>query len=127
MDQHGRIQPIGGVNEKIEGFYLSCRERGMEGDEGVVIPKANVKNLMLSEEVIGAVSEGKFNIYAVETIDEAIEILTGVKAGERGKSGSFPKDSFNRKVEDRLRSMSELLKGRNNDKNNDKQEEERGS
>lgn len=115
MDQHGRIQPIGGVNEKIEGFFSSCCDRGLEGNEGVVIPKANVKNLMLSDEVVDAVKEGKFSIYPVETIDEAIEVLTGTKAGERGKGGNFPKGTFNRKVEDRLREMAEQLKGKNNE------------
>ncbi|MGD8353601.1 MAG: ATP-binding protein [Pseudomonadota bacterium] len=126
MDQHGRIQPIGGVNEKIEGFFASCREHGLEGDEGVVIPKANLKNLQLSEEVVEAVSDGKFSIYAIETIDEAIETLTGMKAGERGKSGKFPKDSFNQKVEDRLRKMAEVLRQRGNGKDNNIQGEAKG-
>jgi len=117
MDQHGRIQPIGGVNEKIEGFFASCRDHGLDGDEGVVIPKANMKNLMLSDEVVEAVKQGMFNIYTAETIDDAIEILTGTKAGERGKTGNFPKDSFNRKVEDRLREMAEQLKGNKGDGN----------
>ena len=113
MDQHGRIQPIGGVNEKIEGFFASCRDHGLDGDEGVVIPRANMKNLMLSDEVVEAVAEGMFNIYTVETIDEAIEILTGTTAGERGEDGKFPEDTFNRKVEDRLREMAEQIRGKN--------------
>lgn len=117
MDQHGRIQPIGGVNEKIEGFFSSCRDHGLDGDEGVAIPKANMKSLMLSDEVVDAVKEGLFNIYPVQTIDEAIEVLTGTRAGERGKNGAFPKDTFNRKVEDRLREMAEKIKGKSdNDK-----------
>lgn len=116
MDQHGRIQPIGGVNEKIEGFFASCRDHGLDGDEGVVIPRANMKNLMLSDEVVEAVAGGMFHIYTVETIDEAIEILTGSKAGERGKDGNFPKGTFNRKVENRLREMAEQIKGNNNEK-----------
>ncbi len=115
MDQHGRIQPIGGVNEKIEGFFASCRDHGLDGDEGVVIPRANMKNLMLSDEVVEAVAEGMFNIYTVETIDEAIEILTGTKAGERGEDGKFPEDTFNRKVEDRLREMAEQIRGKNDE------------
>ncbi|MCJ7501132.1 AAA family ATPase [bacterium] len=109
MDQHGRIQPIGGVNEKIEGFFASCRDHGLDGDEGVVIPKANMKNLMLSNEVVEAVEQGMFNIYTAETIDQAIEILTGTSAGARGKNGKFPKGTFNRKVEDRLRKMAEKM------------------
>jgi len=115
MDQHGHIQPIGGVNEKIEGFFASCRDHGLDGDEGVVIPRANMKNLMLSDEVVKAVAEGMFNIYTVGTIDEAIEILTGTKAGERSKNGTFPAGSFNRKVEDRLREMAEQIKGKNDE------------
>ncbi len=115
MDQHGRIQPIGGVNEKIEGFFASCRDHGLDGDEGVVIPRANMKNLMLSDEVVEAVAEGMFNIYTVETIDEAIEILTGTTAGERGEDGKFPEDTFNRKVEDRLREMAEQIRGKNDE------------
>ena len=115
MDQHGRIQPIGGVNEKIEGFFASCRDHGLDGDEGVVIPRANMKNLMLSDEVVEAVAESMFNIYTVETIDEAIEILTGTKAGERGEDGKFPEDTFNRKVEDRLREMAEQIRGKNDE------------
>jgi len=110
MDQHGRIQPIGGVNEKIEGFFASCRDHGLDGDEGVVIPRSNLKNLMLSDEVVEAVAEGKFNIYSAQTIDEAIGILTGTKPGERGKDGNFPKGTFNRKVEDRLREMAQQMK-----------------
>jgi lon-related putative ATP-dependent protease len=110
MDQHGNIQPIGGVNEKIEGFFETCRARGLKGSEGVVIPKTNVRNLMLSSEVVDAVSRGEFAIYAIEKVDVGIEILTGTKAGERGKAGTFPKGSFNRTVEDRLREMAEKLK-----------------
>ena len=125
MDQHGRIQPIGGVNEKIEGFFSTCRDHGLDGDEGVVIPRANMKNLMLSDEVVDAVQNGMFNIYAVQTIDEAIEVLTGIRAGERGKSGMFPKDTFNRKVEDRLRAMAAQLKGKGDENSNDVKEREK--
>ncbi len=110
MDQHGNIQPIGGVNEKIEGFFETCTARGLSGSEGVIIPKTNVRNLMLSGEVVDAVSRGEFAIYAIEKVDDGIEILTGSKAGERGKTGAFPKGSFNRAVEDRLREMAEKLK-----------------
>ena len=110
MDQHGMIQPIGGVNEKIEGFFNTCRDHGLDGKQGVVIPKTNLKNLVLDDEVVQAVRKGLFSIYAVQTIDEAIELMTGVKAGERGKRGLFPKDTFNRRVEDRLRSLAERLK-----------------
>lgn len=111
MDQHGNIQPIGGVNEKIEGFFYTCRDRGLKGTEGVVIPRSNVRNLMLSQEVIDAVTDGKFAVYAVDYIDEAIELMTGLDAGTRDDTGQFPEGTFNRIVEDRLRKMAEQLKG----------------
>jgi lon-related putative ATP-dependent protease len=102
VNQLGRVQVIGGVNEKIEGFFDVCRERGLDGSHGVVIPRDNVKHLMLREDVVSAVDAGKFNIYAVTTIDEAVNILTGVDAGERGEDGLFPEGSVNRKVEEQL-------------------------
>lgn len=110
MDQHGNIQPIGGVNEKIEGFFETCKARGLKGTEGVIIPRTNVRNLMLSDEVVDAVSRGEFAIYAIKKVDEGIEILTGNRAGERGKAGTFSKGSFNRAVEDRLRAMADQLR-----------------
>ncbi len=90
VNQKGFIQPIGGVNEKIEGFYQVCKSRGLNGTHGVIIPIQNVRNLHLSDEVIGSVKDGSFHIYAVSTIDEGIEILTGVPAGKRNKDGTFP-------------------------------------
>ena len=81
VNQMGEIQAIGGVNEKIEGFFSVCKAFGLSGSQGVIIPKANVKHLMLRDEVIQAVSERKFHIYAIANIDEALEILTGVPAG----------------------------------------------
>jgi len=110
MDQHGMIQPVGGINEKIEGFFQTCRDKGLDGKHGIVIPKSNVKNLMLDDDVVEAVRKGRFSVYAVSTIDEAIELMTGTRAGQRGKRGSFPKGSFNRKVEDRLRDLAEKMK-----------------
>ncbi len=83
INQKGEIQPIGGVNEKIEGFFAVCRNRGLTGDQGVIIPQINVKNLMLKKEVVDAVKEGKFHVYAVKTVNEALEIMTGMPAGER--------------------------------------------
>ena len=83
VNQKGEIQPIGGVNEKIEGYYEICKKKGLTGIQGVMIPKRNIKNLMLKKDVIEAVKEGKFHIYAIETIEEGIEILTGLKAGDR--------------------------------------------
>jgi len=98
VDQNGQVQAIGGVNEKIEGFFDICRERGLNGEQGVLIPQANVKHLMLRQDVIDSVREGKFHIYAVETIDQGIELLTGVKAGEMDDSGKYPADSVNGRV-----------------------------
>ncbi|HXZ98163.1 MAG TPA: hypothetical protein VED24_02220, partial [Candidatus Acidoferrum sp.] len=100
---------IGGVNEKIEGFFEVCKLKGLKGDESVMIPKSNAQDLMLKEEVVKAVKDGKFHIYAVGTIDEGIEILTGVKAGERRKNGSFEPDTVNDKVDRRLKQMAETL------------------
>lgn len=102
INQLGRVQAVGGVNEKIEGFYEICRERGLDGSHGVIIPRDNIKHLMLKEEVVESVRNKQFNVYAVERIDEAIEILTGSVAGERDEKGVFPLDTVNRKVEDQL-------------------------
>lgn len=95
VNQKGMIQPIGGVNEKIEGFFQICKMRGLNGKHGVIIPIQNVKNLNLSDEVIEAVKKGDFHIYAVNTIDEGIEILTGVPAGKKDKNGLFPAGTVN--------------------------------
>ncbi|MGC9489908.1 MAG: AAA family ATPase [Thermovirgaceae bacterium] len=102
VDQHGNVQPIGGVNEKIEGFFEYCRISGLTGDQGVIIPEGNVQNLMLGHDVIEAVKEGKFHIWTVETIDEGIEILTGVAAGEPDESGCYPPDSIHGKAMSKL-------------------------
>jgi predicted ATP-dependent protease len=107
VNQWGEVQAIGGVNEKIEGFFDICKSRGLTGDQGVMIPKSNVQHLMLREDVIEAVKQGKFAIHAVSHIDEGIEILTGVKAGERGEDRQFPAGSINRLVEDKLRLFAE--------------------
>lgn len=109
VNQKGEVQAIGGVNEKIEGFFDVCRlmPGGLTGHQGVVIPRANVRHLMLREDVIEAVRAGRFHIYAVSTVDEGIEVLTGVPAGERGADGLFPEGTVNRRVEDRLRAFAE--------------------
>lgn len=103
VDQFGTVQAIGGVNEKIEGFFAICAERGLTGEQGVLIPQANVRHLMLRQEVLDAVEAGQFHIYAIETIDQGIELLTGVPAGEKQEDGSFPPDTINAKVQNRLR------------------------
>ena len=111
VNQQGEVQAIGGVNEKIEGFFDICRARGLTGEQGVLIPRSNVQHLMLREDVVEAVKSGKFSIYAVGTIDEGIEILTGVKAGEPGPHGRFPAGTVNRMVEDKLKSLAERGRG----------------
>lgn len=106
VSQIGEVQAIGGVNEKIEGFFDLCQARGLTGDQGVLIPAANVKHLMLRHDVVAAVERGEFHIYAINTIDEGIELLTGVPAGVRGRTGKYPKNSVNGRVEARLRKLA---------------------
>jgi len=107
MNQHGMIQPVGGINEKIEGFYHVCKVKGLTGQQGVIIPALNVKHLMLKEEVIDAVKKKKFHIWAISTVDEGIEILTGKKAGEKDKRGKYPRGSINYLVAHKLQEYSE--------------------
>ncbi|MGC9348908.1 MAG: Lon protease family protein [Anaerolineae bacterium] len=107
VNQKGEIQAIGGVNEKIEGFFDICEARGLTGDQGVLIPQANVKHLMLRDDVVGAVERGDFHIYAVETVDQGLELLTGLPIGERDEEGNYPEESFNYRVQQRLASMAE--------------------
>ena len=107
VNQWGEVQAIGGANEKIEGFFDVCKARGLDGQQGVLVPRANVQHLMLREDVIEAVKEGKFAIHAVETIDQGIEILTGIKAGTRGDDGHFEFGTVNRRVEEKLREFAE--------------------
>ena len=109
MNQHGMIQPIGGANEKIEGFYHACKIKGLTGKQGVMIPKSNVGHLMLKDEVVDAVKKGKFHIWPVETIDEGIEILTGKKAGKRDAKGKYPKGTINYLVSKKLQEYSKKL------------------
>ena len=108
VNQKGELQPIGGVNEKIEGFYQICKMRGLNGEQGVIIPKQNVRNLHLSDDIIDSVKQGKFHIYAVGTIDEGIEILTGVPAGKKDRNGNFPNGSINYLAMEKLKRFSKL-------------------
>lgn len=107
VNQHGEVQAIGGVNEKIEGFFEVCVSRGLTGEQGVLIPASNVRHLMLRDDVVDAVRAGKFQVWPVTTIAEGIELLTGVPAGVRGKGGRFPKGTINARVEARLKSFAE--------------------
>lgn len=108
VNQKGFIQPIGGVNEKIEGFYQICKLRGFNGEQGVIIPKQNVRNLHLEDEIIEAVKKGKFHIYAISTIEEGIEILTGVPAGKKDKNGKFPLGTINYLAQEKLRKFAKM-------------------
>ncbi|WP_198160041.1 MULTISPECIES: ATP-binding protein [unclassified Sporosarcina] len=110
VNQNGEIQPIGGVNEKIEGFYNVCKNKGLTGKQGVLIPHQNVKNLMLNDELIQAVRDGQFHIYKVQTIEEGIEILTGIPAGQPNEHGDYDKETVYGKVAEKLRMFMELAK-----------------
>lgn len=107
VNQHGGVQAIGGVNEKIEGFFDVCKARGITGEEGVVIPASNVKHLMLRRDVVEAVEKGLFSIYPIETVDQAMELLSTVPPGERDASGKFPDGTVNQRVESRLIAFAE--------------------
>jgi lon-related putative ATP-dependent protease len=107
VNQHGQAQAIGGVNEKIEGFFDVCRAKGLTGEQGVLIPASNVKHLMVRQDVVEAAAAGKFHIYPVETIDQGIEILTGLPAGERDENGNYLEGSINQRVEARLTALAE--------------------
>lgn len=110
VNQNGEVQAIGGVNRKIEGFFDVCRLKGLSGKQGVLIPHANLRNLMLRPDVVQAVEEGRFHIYAVRTIDEGIEVLTGVAAGEKDEQGVFPEGSINFLVQQQLEEFSERMR-----------------
>jgi len=122
VNQLGKVQPIGGVNYKIEGFFAACKLKGLTGEQGVLIPRSNLRNLMLKDEVVKAIDAGKFHIWSVETIDQGIEILTGLPAGEMGPDGKYPEGTINWKVDTRLREILEDMKkfSAGNDKNEKK-------
>jgi predicted ATP-dependent protease len=110
VNQNGEVQPIGGVNLKIEGFFDVCKEKGLTGGQGVMVPKANVPDLMLREDVLEAVRKKSFHIYAVGSIDEGIEILTGRKAGNKRPNGSFESGTVYHLVDSKLRFFAEQWK-----------------
>lgn len=109
MDQNGDVQPIGGVNEKIEGFFDLCKYRGLDGSHGVIIPRRNVKNLMIRQEVVDAVTEGKFSIYPIDKVEEGLEILTGMQAGYMLDDGTYPEGTVNWHVMKRLGEIAEAM------------------
>ncbi len=110
VNQRGEVQPIGGVNEKIEGYFEVCKVLGFTGEQGVIIPESNVRHLMLKDEVVNAVRDGSFHVWAVKTVDEGIEALTGMPAGEQQEDGKFPAGTLNYLVDERLRKMAQGLK-----------------
>ncbi len=124
VNQRGQIQPVGGVNEKIEGFFAVCKARGLTGQQGVIIPATNVQHLMLREEVIEAVEAGQFHIYPIRTVDEGLEILTGVAAGQRRPDGTWPEGTVNWYVDRRLRQMAMRLRqfGRTREREGEKEQ-----
>lgn len=109
VNQRGEIQPIGGVNEKIEGFFQTCKARGLKGNEGVIIPHQNIVNLMLDEEVIEAVRQGVFHIYAIKNVEEGIEILTDIAAGQRNEKGEYQEGSVFYKVQKKLEKYARIM------------------
>jgi predicted ATP-dependent protease len=125
MDQSGNVQPIGGVNEKIEGFFDLCNHRGLDGSHGVIIPERNVRNLMLRKDVVEAIGKGTFRIYAIDHVEEGVELLMGMAPGEPGPDGNYPEGTLNRLVEERLAALREASKmeedrkksGKNRDNN----------
>jgi lon-related putative ATP-dependent protease len=110
VNQKGEVQAIGGVNQKIEGFYEVCKAKGLTNEQGCMVPQSNVQNLMLKEEVVETIKEGKFHIYPVRTINEGIEVLTGMEAGERQPDGTFKEGTINYLVQKRLDQMAENMK-----------------
>jgi len=110
VNQNGQIQAIGGVNQKIEGFFDCCRHKGLNGHQGVMIPDSNVNDLMLRKDVVEAVGKEQFRIYAVKNIDDGIEILTGKEAGDRQPDGSYPAGSINYLVDKKMADLAEGIK-----------------
>ncbi|MBN1858270.1 AAA family ATPase [Candidatus Bipolaricaulota bacterium] len=126
VNQKGEIQPIGGVNEKVEGFFKVCKAKGLTGEQGVMIPCQNVDNLMLPEEIVAAVAAGKFHIYAVASVEEGIETLTGVPAGVRGEDGLFPEGTVFFRAEERLDQIREVLREEDGEESEQPSQEHEG-
>ncbi|MEW6067383.1 MAG: ATP-binding protein [Nitrospirota bacterium] len=116
MDQNGEVQPVGGINEKIEGFFDLCRLRGLDGSQGVIMPEKNVKNLMLKKDVVEAVKEGKFSIYPIQRVEEGLEIITGMQAGKLRDDGTYPEGTVNYLVLKRIMEISEAVKEKKEEK-----------
>jgi predicted ATP-dependent protease len=110
VNQRGEVQPIGGVSQKIAGFFDVCNARGLDGQQGVMIPQKNVRNLMLREDIVAAVREGRFHIYPVSTVDQGMQVLTGVEAGELQENGTYREGTVNHMVDKRLRELADKLR-----------------
>jgi lon-related putative ATP-dependent protease len=123
MDQNGDVQPIGGVNEKIEGFFEVCRLRGLNGKQGVIIPRKNIHNLMIKKDVVDAVKDGMFTIYPIERVEEGLEIVTGMPSGELREDGTYPEGTVNFFVSSRLEEISKSLKEKKDEKKDDDKED----
>jgi len=124
INQHGDVQAIGGVNEKIEGFFKLCKMRGLTGEQGVIIPKSNQVNLVLDDEILNAVEQGKFNIYAVETVDQALNLLMDIEAGEL-IDDVYPESSVNGIALARLKEIADIVNGDNEDDADDELENDK--
>ena len=116
INQYGEVQAVGGVNEKIEGYFRLCQARGLNGQHAAIIPAANKRNLMLKQEVIDAVAEGLFAVYAVSSVDETLELLTGQLAGDVSEEGFYPENSINFKAISRLKEISDMASDSDDDK-----------
>jgi ATP-dependent Lon protease len=125
VNQMGEIQAIGGVNQKIEGFYNCCQQLGLTGRQGVMIPRSNIKDLMLRKNVVEAVEKGEFRIYAVKTIDEGIEILTDREVGEKNPDGTYPEGTINYLVNEKMKKLAEGLKNFAKEENKGEKGEEK--
>jgi hypothetical protein len=110
VNQRGEVQAIGGVNEKIEGFFAVCQAKGLTGTQGVLIPVSNIKHLMLQDKVLEAVGNGKFHIYAVSTIDQGIALLTGKDAGEKQEDGTYRQGTVNGAVQFKILALAEKFR-----------------
>jgi predicted ATP-dependent protease len=120
VNQSGRVQPVGGVSEKIEGFYRLCKMKGLNKEQGVIVPESNFDNIVLPDEISDSVEKGEFHIWAVETVDEAIELLTDMKAGKKDSEGKYEKESFNEAVVNGLEWLYNIVKEKKKDKKKDK-------
>ncbi|MEW6571076.1 MAG: AAA family ATPase [Nitrospirota bacterium] len=127
MDQNGDVQPVGGINEKIEGFFDLCKMNGLDGSQGVIIPMRNVKNLMLKNEVVDSVKEGKFFLYPIQRVEEGLEILTGMPAGELREDGTYPEGTINHLVARRLEQIAEAMEKKKEKEEEEKKEKERAN